>query len=333
MKLIDKVVSNMGMAGLKLKANSPELLLAAGILTMGGALVCAWQAGRKTDHIMADHLDRVEDAKIDKFTDEKGNEVSLTEKEVAKAVRKEYVKTAGQLAKTFAPTAVCTGLSVASFVGMHNIQAGMISGLSAAYTGLQEAYRRYEENNIKLNGEEAHRRCKYGFVDEKYEDEDGYTNTRRRMKTPDEVKEDASLYEGGGGDHIYIFGRTSGGWKGVANLDILVLESVERWMRQRVTQNEWLTVNEVLEHLGLSHMCTKKGMVEGWWKNGGDEPSLGYNDPLNQLALNGHNNQEWILQFNVHGNIYKALDKAEKLKEAREMELAELRANEEAMIA
>ena len=181
MKAQTAVKNKAGMLGLKLQAKSPELMLGFGLLCMGGAMVASAFAGKKQEKIAADHLERLKKAKeTDIVTDENGAiSVTKSEKEIKAAVAQVYRETAKMEAKCWWKTVALFGTGTGLIIGSHNVQAKRITGLSLANAGLQEAFRKYQENNIALNGEESHEMCKNGFVDA----EDG----GKRMKTPEEA--------------------------------------------------------------------------------------------------------------------------------------------------
>ena len=142
-----EMISNVGnglkektsMMVLKTKAASPELLLVGGLICMGGAVVTGIMASRKHDQIMDEHMTELEEAKAEIILPEAADSEDVVEereavvvdqKEINRKVRRVYCRTAAKMVKLYAPTVGLMALSAACFIGMHNIQAGRIAGLS-----------------------------------------------------------------------------------------------------------------------------------------------------------------------------------------------------------
>lgn len=352
----NKVSEFMGITGLKIKEASPEILLGGGIILMGGAVVTGIIAARKHDMVIAEHEEALEEAKcsyilpeeaIDPETeeiksDEEGNakiEAELqpvSDKEVARKVRHVYCRTALKMCRLYAPTALLMALSTACFIGMHNIQGSRILGLSGALGGLREAFDAYQNRNIELNGEESHQMCKYGWHEEEIEDENGEKKTVRVLNNASDIAN--KIYEKNGvdknategadldmakmpfHDNFYVFGKyTSHEWVGQPGLDKMKLQAAEEYARSFLESRGWVVVNDILDYLGMER--TPEGMYEGWVKRKGDTIRIGWDDPINNLALAGHVGEEWILDMNVHGNVYAILEEIRLEKALKKQEL------------
>lgn len=327
----------MGMKGLKLKEASPEILLGIGIITMGGAVVSGIMAARHHDEIIDDHNERLEAAKAEYLYPEDYDEenpnpdvepIRRTEKEIKHAVTREYCRTAAAMCKLYSRTALLMGFAVACFIGMHNIQAGRIAGLSGVCTGLREYISQYEQRNIELNGEESHRMCKYGYKEIEVEEEDPDNGEKHKVKKKvplageDLVDKDGlSSYH----DHLYWFNRnTSRMYKGRGAYDIMSLDAAETYIQNLVNDRGWATVNDALTSIAMEP--TVEGMVEGWIKGVSKPVCFGHRDPGNQRALDGYSNTEIFLDFNADCNVYGMLmykecctkSELEKIKRLRE---------------
>ena len=312
-KIGNSIANSTGPARLKVKAVSPEILLGLGIATMTGAVVSAVVAGRKNDKILDEHFVKLEDAKTTSLVTEDGTEVVKTPEQVKREVRHVYLGTAGSFVKNYALTAGFMTASVGCFVGMHNIQAGRIAGLTTAYTGLREYISRYESNNIKLNGQESHELCKYGFKKVQEQDEDGYTVEKTVMKKPEDNYRNHP--------YMVVLDSTNSGLNDNPSTDILMLKNVEDRLRMKVADQGWATVNDVLEMLGAERMTS--GMVMGWIK-GGNTPMIGWDASVNNLLLANHYDYgDVVLEFNIDGNVYDLLKKREKAQKELTKRLAE----------
>ena len=347
-KVPEKVGNLMGISNLKLKNASPEIFLGLGIAFMGGAIVTAIRAARRHDQIIADHEGQLEEAKCEYIIPD-DSEIALnndgddcyassvfghkTDKQIAHDVRKVYAHTIWEFTKLYSPTITLSALSVACFVCSHNIQARRFSALSGAYTGLREAFEQYQARNIELNGKTNHEMCKYGWkeIDETYEDPDTGETITEKKKVPaytgmseEEIKK---LQKMPFHDHLITFDRNCALWKGIANLDEMTLYSAEADLQRLVRVRGWAIINDLYDYLNMER--TEEGMFEGWVKGFGPQVSLHIDDPINHEALRGVRNQVWILDPNVHGNVFSLLHEKEKNKEAFEQKLNNLRLLEE----
>ena len=329
----NKITTVAGITGLKIKSASPEILLVGGLVCMTGAIVTGIMASRKHDSVIDEHNEELELAKATMVVDEEKGEVSVKdEKQVAREVRHVYCRTAAKMVKLYAPTVALMALSTACFIGMHNIQASRITGLSGAYTGVKEAFERYQKNNIELNGQDNHEMCKFGWHAEEVEDpETGEIKKVKVKNGPNDLIEQKTKELDGKDpedfgkhwfDPDYVFARqTSRYYVGNAQQDLEFLDGVERVLRNTFWARGWLVVNDVLDALGMER--TTEGMYLGWVKGCGSEPELGHRDQFNHKFLAGHPNEPVYIQMNVHGNVYQMLTKIEEERAAQNKNLLE----------
>ncbi len=332
-ELKNSISNTIGMTQLKLKNASPEIFLGLGLITMTGAVVSGIVAARNHDDILTDHEDRLAAAKAEVIVTEKEDEetgeiveveVVRDKKEISKAVRKCYLETGFAFVKNYAITGALMGVSAGCFCEMHNIQAGRIAGLTGAYTGLQEYIKRYEDNNIKLNGEESHRMCKYGFKEVEVEEEDPDTGevVKEKKKVPKEAgdytsEEIKNVFH----DHFVEFSRqTSYRYTGRADLDRMNIENARDHIRDLVHSRGWAVVNDFLDALGIER--TTEGINEGWVRFHGPEPDCNLEDAVNNRFLAGYNEESVLLELNVHGNVQAMLKLDEERKHAEKKERA-----------
>lgn len=331
---LKEIISNVGnglkektsMIVLKTKAASPEILLFGGLICMGGAVVTGIIASRKHDQIMDEHMAELEEAKATVILSEAADEgdepeekeaIVVDQKEINRKVRRVYCRTAARMVKLYAPTVGLMALSAACFIGMHNIQAGRIAGLSGAYASVKEAFDQYQQRNIELNGEDNHKLCKYGWHEEEETAEDGTVTKKKVANTPkDLVKEMEENNEMGklpDHDQDYIFARnTSSKYHGNPALDRNLFESVENYCNNYLNARGFVTVNDVLDALGMER--TVEGTYLGWVKGYGEGIDIGWRDSFNNRFLAGYPDEPVSLNFNIHGNIVYIINKLENEK-------------------
>lgn len=291
----------------KLHESSPEILLGLGIVTLLGAVVTSAFAGRKNDEIIEDHLNRVEDAKNEAIVTEDGIEV-LNKKQVNSLVRREYMKTGWKFTRNYALSAFLTGCSILCFVKMHNIQAGWLNTLSVAYTGLQETFRRYQENNIALNGEQSHQMCKYGWKEIKECDEDGDITVKRVPKTAEEVAKDMG-YNPEEYNEFYMINKDNCGLiTGFPTTDYVALQGLESDIKYHVKQHGLITKGEIIKKLKLKDVdFSTTDLIMGIPKGMEDSFSLNIDAPVNNRFLALYPNEDVIIQISGLVNLHEML--------------------------
>lgn len=338
-----EMISNVGnglkektsMMVLKTKAASPEILLFGGLICMGGAVVTGIIASRKHDQIMDEHMAELEEAKADiilpeasdseDFVEEK-EAIVVDQKEINRKVRRVYCRTAARMVKLYAPTVGLMALSAACFIGMHNIQAGRIAGLSGAYASVKEAFDQYQKRNIELNGEDNHKLCKYGWHEEEETAEDGTVTKKKVANTPKDLEnlaeENREIGKLPFHDQDYIFARnTSSKYHGNPALDRNLFESVENYCNNYLNARGFVTVNDVLDALGMERSV--EGTYLGWVKGHGQGIDIGWRDSFNNRFLAGYPDEPVSLYFNIHGNIVDIIMKDEAEKEAKRRKMIE----------
>ena len=316
----ENIHTKAGDAELKIKAASPEILLVGGLVCMAGAVVTGIMAAKKHDQVIADHEDRLAEAKVKTIVkgdvDDSGEGttevVEVSDKEVARKVRRVYCRTAANMVKLYAPTVALMGLSTACFVGMHNIQAGRIAGLSGAYTGIKEMFDKYQERNIELNGEESHQMCKYGWHEEEVTDENGNVTKKKVVNTPKDLEQMKNEGRDYWMEDLPVLSvNTSYRFKGNYTCDSLLLESAEAMINRYISTRGWATINDAFECLGMEK--TIEGNYIGWVRGCGPDASFGWKSPINNRFLAGLPKEPVVLNFNVHGNIVKISNERERL--------------------
>lgn len=331
-EMISNVGSNLkekaSMAVLKTKAASPEILLVGGLVCMGGAVITGILASKKHDQIIADHEERLEEAKAgiilpeaadsEDFVEER-EAIVVDQKEINRNIRRVYCRTAAQMVKLYAPTVGLMALSAACFIGMHNIQAGRIAGLSGAYASVKEAFDQYQARNIELNGEDNHKLCKYGWHEEEEVGEDGTVTKKKVANTPKDLEKLAEEKKEMGAqpfhDQDFIFSkRTSGLYQANPQLNRNLFTAVENTCNNYLESKGFVTVNDVLDALGMER--TVEGIYQGWVKGCGPAISIGWDDPFNNRFLAGYPDEPVSLYFNIHGNVVDIATRLEAKREA-----------------
>lgn len=299
-----KLMLNRGL--MRVKAKSPELCLAGGLLLMiGGAIVAVKKSSNNAD--ILDEHDNVL-ASIDMALEE-GN---CSEKEHKKAVVNCYKDTALAFTKNyilpFAMEATGTALILTSY-GIMKKRNVLLMG---AYTAL-EAYHKEVMNRVdELEDNDMKEYIKTGLKNETIDitevDEKGKTHHKKEtVKTPTSIVDNP---------YTKFYGEGYGYGTGDPEHDFYFLITAQNMFNDRLRTKGVVFLNEVYDTLGFEP--TANGAVTGWIYNGdGDNIiSFGIGDVfddqghqpgtcVDEAAVRFINGYEKVilLNFNVDGVI------------------------------
>lgn len=200
------------------KQNSPELLISAGIIGAGTAVVLGCVASTKLKDITEPATKKIA-------------ELHEAEEVDKKELVKTYTVTAGKLAKLYAPTAITFAVATTCLLCSHKIVKGRELAAAAAYTALEETFRNYREKVEGKVGKEAEEQVFQEVVTAK----------------PSEVKEEKKnkvMYE-------YLFDETNPNWctNGTYNLNFLY--GVENFLNDKLRVKGHIFLSEVYDALGV----------------------------------------------------------------------------------
>lgn len=242
-------------------------------------------------------------------------------------VIKAYATTALGIAKEVAlPTVLAAG-TVACVVGEHCIMQNKVEkltetviGLSAAYTAIDTAFKKYRKNVIAELGEEADDRFRYGVKKEKIE----VTETNEKGKTKTVTKEVEKIDDDLSGYASFFDCKSKDfAWKDpLQNLPDWDANETFLKIQRSIANNKlrregYLFLNDVYDMLGLPR--TKAGQVVGWIYNPEDETidneiDFGVYKLRNKKVINREEGYQYeqciLLDFNVDGPILEKLPMA-----------------------
>lgn len=265
-------------AMLLLKKNSPELLMAGGIVGFIGVAIGIGVASWKMKPIYSDMaytLNSLKDASLrnDTYTPEQ--------------YKKDRVRLIGQFVlycvQLYGPSVALGILSTGMLVGSNRVLNRRNVALMGAYKLLDSAfkeYRRHVEEDLGKNADE-------------------YFNYADPDKEPKEVKKkvDFEKVKPDGYPSVYAryFDSFSPQWRQEKYENEFFLEAQQRFANQLLQTREHVFLNEVYDALGIPR--TPEGAIVGWVKDHGDNfikiKVIGEPGPTSML-----------LDFNVDGIIY-----------------------------
>jgi hypothetical protein len=310
--LTTSVTRKVGRQVLTVKAHSPVLLLGVGAVGFATTVVLASKATLK----LHDILDEAE-ALDEKFEEAQGKAtakgLTYTDEDKKHDRFTNRVQTAIKVVKAYTPAIIVGGATLACFITSHNILNKRNAGLSAAVMATTKAFQEYRGRVVNELGKEKDREFRYGVVERTIgvETDEGVVE-----KTIRGVDQDAMMADGGSMYEKIFSSKTSSRWQPVPIQNELLLRGHQNYMNDLFNSRGHLFLNEVYEALGFEH--TEEGSVVGWIRGHGDQfvdfscwdesGSLREDD----VFVNGDTGSI-LLDFNVHGPIFKLLGKNKKV--------------------
>lgn len=287
-----KVSRKVAMAALKTQKHSPTLLFAGGVVGVIGTVVLASKATlRLDDEILVTVEDKLEQIKA--HADVTGSD-AYSDKDILHDKTVVYTQAAIKIAKLYGP-ALCLGVvSIGMLAGSHRILSKRNAALTAAYAGLDKAFREYRGRVIDELGEEREQRI--------------WAPTETVIETDADgkkVKVERSTGKGGS-PYAVVFDETNPNWNRELEFNQFFLASQLTYANERLRARGFLFLNDVYQALGFP--VTKDGQVVGWLADGTGDGyvSFGIFDENNEIQgskfVSGEERSVW-LDFNVDGNV------------------------------
>lgn len=283
-------IKNMaGNAQLIFKKHSPELLIFGGIAGMIGATVLACKETKKLDETVQKGKNEIE--KVKETPDSENYKRDLTFA---------YIHHAGRVIKLYSPAIVVGSASISMVLGGHSILRKRNIAMAAAYSAIDEGFKKYRERVVDEFGEEVDRRMRFGGKEEEVE----------IVETDDKGKEKKKKVKGvtysDCSDYARFFDEGSIKWTKNADANLFTLKQLERYANECLQARGHLFLNEVYDMLDIPR--TRAGSVVGWILGDGYQNYVSFgiydiNDEAKRRFVNGLE-ERILLDFNVDGMIY-----------------------------
>lgn len=318
-ELVTKTTNSLSkMAGrskLVIQKNSPEILLAAGVIGFVGTVVLACKATLKADEVLEQHQKKMKDIN-DAFEiaqnnhgfaeDENGEEYDYDIELYKHDKVVQYTKTSVEFVKLYAPSVALGAFSLACILSSRNIMQKRYLGAVAAYNAVSEAFEAYRKRVREEVGELMDRHYRYGTEIEERDvvevDENG-KKTKKKEKT--EHITSLNLPS----EQAVFFDEGNPNWDPNPEFSMMFLRGQQNYWNDMLHVRGHVFLNEVLESLGFEH--TQSGSVLGWIMGGGDNyidfGLYNQNDSGVRRFVNGKDNCI-LLDFNHDGVIWDKLD-------------------------
>ena len=300
-----KVTNIVGRTMLKAKKYSPEILIGVGIAGIITSTVMACKASRKLDDAIDEIGKDISEVKekhsmIDKETGERVyDDISS---DYRRDLTKAYFRSGVKIVRMYAPAVAIGTASIFCIIGSHNIEKKRNAAMAAAYSAIEEGYKKYRDRVISELGEDADKRFRYGIKEEEVEvveeGKDGKKKTKKESQKVVDPYDNLSVY-------ARYFDEACTPWTKDPETNLFFLRQQQRYANEMLQARGHVFLNEVYDMLDIPR--TKEGAVVGWVKGNGDyRIDFGIYDlrkEANRRFVNG-DERVILLDFNVDGLIY-----------------------------
>lgn len=308
LQIPNSVSRSIHKVGFKLKKNSPEILIVAGVVGTIASAVMACKATLKVNAVVdeaKENIDRIHEAQEKGYT-EAGEEYNAEDSK--KDLALVYAQTGLKFVKLYGPSVALGALSLTGIVSSHHIIRKRNIGLAAAYAAVDKGFKDYRGRVIERFGKELDKELRHNIktkeIDEIVVNEDGseqVVKTTVNVVNPNDMSEFARFYDDG-----------CTGWSKNPEHSLSYLKNVQNWANNRLQAEGFLFLNEVYEALGIPK--TQAGQVVGWVYDE-ENPDVdnfvdfGITDVHNEKVRDFVNGYERVvlLDFNVDGNVQKLM--------------------------
>lgn len=289
------VTSKAGRQLLKVRKHSPTVMFVAGAVGVVATVVLASRATLQVDRVLNEHEDAIE--KTEWMLANNGDVYDEDDKRRDTVVI--YAQTALKLSKLYGPSVLVGAASIAALTGAHVTLNRRYAAVTAAYAGLDKAFKEYRRRVIADVGEEKELEYRYDMISKDV--------VRETAEGPvvEEAKQIAAH-----GTSIYgrFFDEHSTSWSRDPGYNQNFLRNVQNYANDMLRARGYVFLNEVYQMLGLSH--TPEGQLVGWVIDGGNSDNyvdFGVFRPDNQyegFRFVCGDERSVFLDFNVDGVIY-----------------------------
>lgn len=301
-KAADIISTKAGRPGLVAKKYAPHAMTGIGMAGVVTTAVLASKATLKAGVIhesMKQDLDMIHEVKALAATDGLPDGQTYSNEDYIKDLITAYVKAGKKYLRLYGPTLISGAITLSSIFGGQAVTLRRNAALAAAYTGLEELYKRYRERVVDEYGAEKDMEFHRGLktTERTHTDEEG---KKHKVKSYSPVKEGDRSYS------IYAraFDQTNPNHQSSPAYNLTFLKCQQTYFNDMLHARGHVFLNEVYDALGFDR--TKAGACVGWVEGHGDSfVDFGIFDASNAASrrfINGLENSI-LLDFNVDGTI------------------------------
>lgn len=294
MNLIPQVLTRgAGTVALKAQMNAPTLLFGAGVLAMIGSTALACRATLKVEET----LDKAEHD-LEPLKENPDYPEETRKRDVARI----YTRTGRDLVRLYAPAIIVGGAGIFMLTRSHSILMKRNAALVAAYTAVDEAFKKYRSRVREKYGPEEDQRLMFSHEEVEVLTEKGKLETQVRVDP-----EAPSMY-------ARFFDSLCPPWDKDPEVNLYFLKSQQSYLNNRLLVRGHVFLNEVYEELGM--LPSNAGSVVGWVisDDGDNFIDFGIWDGKTQVARDFVNGREGaiLLDFNVDGLVWDKVEPAKR---------------------
>lgn len=307
-KILTKVTTKLGKAGLVIKKHEPEILVVAGAVGCVTSTVLACKATLKVSEVLAEHEDTIKSIHETAARDDMKDKYTADDEE--KDVRITYTQTAVKIVKEYAPAVILGGLSLGCMFASNNMLRKRSAALAAAYVSIDKSFKEYRGRVAEKYGKEAEQAIRLGTKDETITEIEVDPETGKEKKVKKKVQvADANLTS----DYaMYFDEHTSAYYDDAYDYNLSMLHAKEAYWTILLQQRGYVTLNEVLEDIGIQG--NKAGMVVGWFYDKKNENNDNYIDfNIKEVYVRTGDGEhdirkKIVIDPNVQGEIYSLME-------------------------
>lgn len=263
MDVKNQITRTVGKVKLGAIKHSPEILLAAGIISGGAALVFAIKSTLKAERIIDEHIDKMEAIKEvaeseDKTItdDETGEVIVMDDKMIARAKTVRYVRTGWAFVKLYAPTIIFSTLAVTCILTSHGILRKRNVALAATLATVRTAFDEYRGRVVRDLGAEMDKHFLYDTVDREFDIET--TDDKGKKKSS---KEKYSMPTASNA-YSRFFDESNPNWEKDGSANYIFVRSQMLHLQNKLIKQGYLFLNEAYDALDIPR--TAAGQSAGW---------------------------------------------------------------------
>lgn len=289
-----------------LKKHSPEILMVAGIAGTVGACVLACRSTLKIHEVMEEHNNKLNDITVGLEEAAEGT-IEYDEEAANKDTAMVYVQTGMSLARLYAPAIALGVFSISCLVGSNRIMKKREVSLMAAYTTLDQMYKRYRANVVEKYGKDEDRNLKFSIKQEEIEEK--IVDDKGKEKIVKKNVESTNITLADYSDYARFFDEASPEWEKDPEYNLHWLGCQQKYFNDLLIVRGHVFLNEVYDRLGIPR--TRAGQRVGWIydkKNPVGDNCIDFGiynakSEAGRAFVNGTENVI-LLDFNVDGDIW-----------------------------
>lgn len=262
-ELMDAVSRGCNRIGFGIKKKSPELLIAAGIIGFGSAIVTACVATTKAGRIIEETNDAVS---LIHEASERGitnSGETYDERDQKRDLTLAYAKTGIKFARLYGPTVILAASSAVCILSGHQILKKRNVALATAYAAVNKSFKDYRNRVIDRFGEQVEKELRYNVkateIEETVTDDKG---KEKKVKKTVDMMENPNMDPRQISPYAVIFDSSHRDWNRDSGMMETYIRARQAQLTDKLRSRGHLFLNEVYDCLDFPR--TAIGAVAGW---------------------------------------------------------------------